>query len=174
MCVMAALVGVLLLPASYGEPRSRLIRHRVERYRRLARCMFATADDSRWLRPEPDPLSDTVVRLHEALSRACVTDLGSFAKAAAGHMRSMLRELADRARNKHSARDTTRWANLHATVDALPEDEREVFDLMIYWGLTRPEVSGVLGISRKAVEYRWREGRLTLQDALQEGVRPEL
>jgi DNA-directed RNA polymerase specialized sigma24 family protein len=86
----------------------------------------------------------------------------------------MLRELADQARNKNIARDTTRWANVHATVDTLPEDEREVFDLMLYWGLTRPEVSGVLGISRKAVEYRWREGRLTLQDALQEGVRPEL
>ena len=155
-------------------PRSRLIRHGVERYRRLARCMFATADDSRWLRPEPDPLSDTVVRLHEALSRACVTDLGSFAKAAAGHMRSMLYELADKARNTHIARDITRWAKLHATVDALPEDVREVFDLMLYWGLTRPEVSSILGISRKAVEYRWREGRLTLQDALQEGVRPEL
>jgi hypothetical protein len=136
--------------------------------------MFAAADDSRWFRPEQDPLTDTVVRLHEALSRTCVTEVRGFAKVAAGHMRSMLRELADRARSTHIARDISRWAKLHATVDALPEDVREVFDLMLYWGLTRPEVSSVLGISRKAVEHRWREGRLTLQDALQEGVRPEL
>jgi RNA polymerase sigma-70 factor (ECF subfamily) len=51
-------------------------------------------------------------------------------------------------------------------VAALPDELREVFDLIWYQGLSRAEAAEVIGISERTLMRRWQEARLTIFDAL--------
>jgi RNA polymerase sigma-70 factor (ECF subfamily) len=53
-----------------------------------------------------------------------------------------------------------------AAIDGLPEDEREVFDLIRIQGLTRAEAAGVVGASEKTVQRRLNRARLLLAERL--------
>jgi RNA polymerase sigma-70 factor (ECF subfamily) len=58
-----------------------------------------------------------------------------------------------------------------AAIDRLPEDEREVFDLIRIQGLTYPEAAGVLGVSPKTVQRRLNRS-LVLLEAQLDDLRP--
>jgi RNA polymerase sigma-70 factor (ECF subfamily) len=58
------------------------------------------------------------------------------------------------------------WTDLHEQVERLPEEERAVFDLLWYHGLTRAEAADALGVSEPTVKRRWLAARLRLQAAL--------
>lgn len=51
-------------------------------------------------------------------------------------------------------------------IDALPEEEREVFDLVRIQGMTQPEAAGILGVSTKTVQRRLHRGLLLLSEKL--------
>jgi RNA polymerase sigma-70 factor (ECF subfamily) len=51
-------------------------------------------------------------------------------------------------------------------IEGLPEDEREVFDLVGIQGLTHPEAATVVGVSEKAVQRRLNRARLLLAERL--------
>jgi RNA polymerase sigma-70 factor (ECF subfamily) len=53
-----------------------------------------------------------------------------------------------------------------ATIEGLPEDEREVFDLVAIQGLTHAEAAGVVGVSEKTVQRRLNRARLLLAERL--------
>jgi len=69
----------------------------------------------------------------------------------------------------HEPANLAAWAELHRQVEALPEEEREVFDLLWYQELTQAEAAGVLGVSGSTVKPRWVAARLRLLQALGEG-----
>jgi RNA polymerase sigma-70 factor (ECF subfamily) len=48
----------------------------------------------------------------------------------------------------------------------MPDDEREVFDLLWYQGLTQVEAAAVIGVTDRTVKSRWRSARLRLHEAL--------
>jgi RNA polymerase sigma-70 factor (ECF subfamily) len=48
----------------------------------------------------------------------------------------------------------------------LPEDEREVFELVGIQGLTHAEAAAVVGVSQKTVQRRLNEARLLLAERL--------
>jgi RNA polymerase sigma-70 factor (ECF subfamily) len=58
------------------------------------------------------------------------------------------------------------WAEFHVQVERLPEEEREVFDLLWYQGLTQEESAGLLSVSQRTVKRRWAAARLRLHEAL--------
>jgi len=58
------------------------------------------------------------------------------------------------------------------TIDGLPEDEREVFDLVGIQGLTHPEAAAVVGVSEKTVQRRLNRARLLLAERLAD-LRPD-
>ena len=58
-------------------------------------------------------------------------------------------------------------------IDGLPEDEREVFDLVGIQGLTHAEVAAVVGVSEKTVQRRLHRARLLLAEQLAD-LRPAL
>lgn len=62
------------------------------------------------------------------------------------------------------------WAEFHERVEALPDEEREVFDLLWYQELAQPEAADVLGISLATLKRRWMSARLRLQEVLDGGV----
>jgi RNA polymerase sigma-70 factor (ECF subfamily) len=51
-------------------------------------------------------------------------------------------------------------------IEGLPEDEREVFDLVGIQGLTHVEAAAVVGVSEKTVQRRLRRARLLLAEQL--------
>jgi RNA polymerase sigma-70 factor (ECF subfamily) len=59
-----------------------------------------------------------------------------------------------------------------AAIEGLPEEEREVFELVRIQGLTYPEVAGVVGISVKTVQRRLNRARLLLAEQLAD-LRPD-
>jgi RNA polymerase sigma factor (sigma-70 family) len=58
------------------------------------------------------------------------------------------------------------WTEFHEQVAQLQEEDREVFDLLWYEGLTRDEVAALLGLSLSTVKRRWLSARLNLMNAL--------
>lgn len=60
------------------------------------------------------------------------------------------------------------WAEFHAQVDRLPEDQREVFDLLWYQELSQAEAASLLGISERTLKRRWAAARLRLRKVLGE------
>lgn len=61
-----------------------------------------------------------------------------------------------------------RWTELHRHVDRLPDDHREVFDLIWYHDLTHADAAAVMGVSTKTVSRRWREARLRMHYLLED------
>jgi RNA polymerase sigma factor (sigma-70 family) len=58
------------------------------------------------------------------------------------------------------------WTEFHQQVQALPEEEREVFDLVWYQALAHTEAALVLNVSARTVKRRWQAACLTLHEAL--------
>jgi RNA polymerase sigma-70 factor (ECF subfamily) len=58
------------------------------------------------------------------------------------------------------------WGELHAAIDALPADQRELFDLIYYQGLTVREAAAALGVPRTTLQARWVAARLGLMRRL--------
>jgi RNA polymerase sigma-70 factor (ECF subfamily) len=65
------------------------------------------------------------------------------------------------------------WAELHDKAGALPEQQRETFDLVYYQGLGHAEAAALLGVSTKTVQRRWHAARLALHE-LMDGELPDL
>src|SRR5262245_171459 len=64
------------------------------------------------------------------------------------------------------------WSEFHEQIGALPDEEREVFDLLWYQGLSQAEAAGLLNTSERTVKRRWQSARLRLYEALK-GEVPE-
>ena len=58
------------------------------------------------------------------------------------------------------------WREFHEAVQKLPANEREVFELLWYQGLTQEEAADLLGCDRSTVKRRWRGARTSLHGAL--------
>src|SRR5215813_14769921 len=64
------------------------------------------------------------------------------------------------------------WGEFHKQIGALPDEEREVFDLIWYQGLSQAEAAEVLDVSERTIKRRWQAARLKLYEAF-EGEVPE-
>jgi RNA polymerase sigma factor (sigma-70 family) len=58
------------------------------------------------------------------------------------------------------------WTEFHQTIDQLPPEELEVFDLIYYHGLSQVEVAKLLDLSERTVKRRWRAAKLFLYERL--------
>ena len=58
------------------------------------------------------------------------------------------------------------WSEFHEQVELLPEEEREVFDLLFYQGLSQAEAAALLGVTDRTIKRRWQGARLKLHAAL--------
>lgn len=65
------------------------------------------------------------------------------------------------------------WTDFHRLIDALPEEERTIFDLLLYQGLSQTEAAQLLQLSPRTIKRRWQKARLRLQQEL-EGQWPPL
>jgi RNA polymerase sigma-70 factor (ECF subfamily) len=61
--------------------------------------------------------------------------------------------------------DLLEWTEFHEKVDTLPDEEREVFDVLFYQNVSQADAAALLGISVRSVKRRWQKARLLLRDA---------
>lgn len=64
------------------------------------------------------------------------------------------------------------WREFHDKVQALPDDEREVVEMLWYQDLSQEEAAQILDVDKSTVKRRWRSARMKLHDVLQ-GWLPE-
>jgi RNA polymerase sigma-70 factor (ECF subfamily) len=140
-------------------------------YRRLARPPVNLETD--------ELLGGVVAGLLTALRTTRPPTVRQFFALANQHMRWQLNDLARRLDQRAAAAAlpesdvaappcstgsglTPDGRRMLAAIDGLPEDEREVFDLVGIQGLTHGEAAAVVGVCEKTVQRRLRRARLLL------------
>ena len=132
-------------------------------------------------------LGAVVERLLKALREARPGTVRQFFALACQHMRWELNEMARRLDERPAAVElreglapapvssdsalTPGSRRMLAAIDALPEAEREAFDLVRIQGLTQAEAADVLGVSAATVNRRLNRGLQLLLEALDD-LRP--
>ena len=173
-----------------------------ERLGRLTRKMLkGYAGVKRWEETD-DVLQNALLRLHRALGEVRLPSARDFFRLAALQIRRELLDMArhyygplglgahhasgadprgaddsqpppyEPAAPSHEPGRLAAWAEFHAQAGALPEEEREVFDLLWYQGLSQAEAAALLGVSERTIKRRWQAARLWLHQAL-EGILPD-
>jgi RNA polymerase sigma factor (sigma-70 family) len=174
--------------------REKLISHACERLRRLTRRMLkGFVRVKRWELTD-DVLQNALLRLWNALREVTPRSARDFYALAALQIRRELIDLArqyygpqgmganqssnvqgddsastppaDRADSTLEPSQLAIWSEFHQRVDALPEQEREVFDLLWYQELTQAEAAALLGISEATLKRRWLAARRRLHQVL--------
>jgi RNA polymerase sigma-70 factor (ECF subfamily) len=128
-------------------------------------------------------LGGVVARLLTALRATRPPTVRQFFALANQHMRWQLNDLARRLDQHPVAAELTETGvaappastasglspdgrRMLEAIEGLPEDEREVFDLVGLQGLTHPEAAAVVGVSEKTVQRRLNRARLLLAERL--------
>ena len=185
------------LQAGDESAREELIRSACNRMERLTRKMLKTYPRVKRWEQTDDVFQNAVMRLYRTLEQITPKSVPEFFRLAALNIRRELLDLVKHyygprgAGAKHATlggqpdgeepgggrlekSDTTRqpdrladWGEFHRQVDQLPDEEREIFDLLWYQGLTQAEAGDVLGVTERTVKRRWQSARLKLHEAMQ-------
>jgi RNA polymerase sigma-70 factor (ECF subfamily) len=183
------------LCAGDESARDELLAIACDRLTRLARRMLRSYPGVRRWEQTDDVLQNAAVRLCRALTDVKPASVRSFINLAAVQIRRELIDLARhyegpegmgrhhlRRAGPHGLRSTpspgdiladsddpdrlATWTEFHEAVEALPEEAREVFDLLWYQGLSQGEAAALLGVTVRVVKYRWRSARLAIHQRL--------
>jgi RNA polymerase sigma-70 factor (ECF subfamily) len=184
------------LRAGDESARAELLRCSCDRLAELTRRMLRRyARIKRWEQTD-DVVQNVSLRLYRTLEQVTPESTRDFLRLASLNIRRELLDLAKHYYGPHGlgtlyasqpddasgdgrpradggpsdeTQDASRldaWAEFHRQVAALPDELREVFDLIWYQGLSRAEAAEVIGISERTLMRRWQEARLAIFDAL--------
>ena len=188
------LIGLLdLMRAGDQTARQRLIEHACERLRGLARKMLRRYPKVHRWEETDDVFTAAVAKLHRALETVQPESPRHFYNLAATQIRHVLLDLArryygpeglgshhdtaagpteDDPSPRYEQADTTgepgslaEWTEFHEQVEALPEEEREVFNLIWYEQMTQEEAAAVLVVTTRTIRRRWQAARYRLTKA---------
>jgi RNA polymerase sigma-70 factor (ECF subfamily) len=165
-----------------ASARDELLACACERLRRLTRKMLRSFPGVRQFEETDDVFHEAVLRLCRALRDWTPTTVRDFFRLAALQIRRELidmarhyqgREAAGAAEGGWEAAGTTddplrlaAWAEFHQAIGALPDEQREMFDLLWYQGLTQAEAGNLLEVSVTTVKRRWQSARRMVFRAL--------
>ncbi len=149
----------------------------------------------RWEQTD-DIFQNASLRLYQALSDVTINDSLHFFRLAALNIRRELIDLArhyqgpmglganhhtqgvvnidqsqmmpayEKAEMTHDPKQVAEWGELHEAINKLPEEEKEVFDLLFYHEVPYEEAAEVLKIGVRQLRRRWRAARIHLQESL--------
>jgi RNA polymerase sigma-70 factor (ECF subfamily) len=177
--------------------RQHLVQRSCERLERLTRKMLQGYPGVKRWEQTADVMQNALLRLCRALQTLSPPTVGDYFRLAAVQVR---RELLDLRRHyfgphgagAHAAPQVggawaatpepsdsradpvrlTDWTDFHERIEALPDEDRELFDLLWYQGLSQAEAVAVLNVSERTLKRRWQAARLRLHAALR-GEMPE-
>jgi RNA polymerase sigma-70 factor (ECF subfamily) len=179
------------LRAGDDSARHALLARAFDRLMRLARKMLMDYPGvSRWEQTD-DVFQNAMIRLDRALESVTPATPRDFFRLAAAEIRRELIDLARRYggpgwmgvhQAAHTPADTSlepsrapavapdssdparlhAWTEFHRRVGELPDEAREIFDLLWYQGLTQVEAAAILGVAEKTVNRRWMAARVRL------------
>lgn len=176
------------------QARGELIRGACERLGELTRVMLRDYRRVRRWEQTDDVLQNALMRLDRALRAVTPPSPRDFYRLATAEIR---RELIDLVRHHYGPEGAGRkhvtggdemlaharlpdlvesperlasWSEFHRHAEELPDDQREVFDLIWYQGMTHAEAAGVLGVSTKTIQRRWHAACLRLHEQLGDGL----
>lgn len=185
----------LLARANDGDQaaREQLINRCCERLERLARKMLAGFPNVRRWEQTGDVLQNASIRLIRSLEQVKPETSRHFFALAGTQIR---RELIDMARHYRSAvaghaslesqrqdgdgrrraepidlasspEQLVDWTALHEHIASLPDEEREVCELLWYQGMSQSEASAILEVPLRTLKRRWQKVRLKLHDKME-------
>lgn len=181
--------------AGDAAARNELVEAALKRFRHLAHKLLQDFPAVRRRADTDDVLQTALLKLHGELQRDVPPSLKLFFWRTGKYVRQSLVDLAREHRrwfdhhatpdNLSASSDTTKihagaedesddpgqlaaWTELHDCIDSLPEELRQMFDLLWYQELTQAEAAEVLGIDRTTVTKRWQAARLTLSKSLRD------
>lgn len=191
-----------LLRLGDDQARNDLIDHACERLRCLTRRMLRTYPGvQRWEQTD-DVLQNALLRLCRALEATKPESVRHFYNLAALQIRRELIDLAhhhmgplgagahhhtDHAgkaadekggvlnghqNNLDEPLSLDAWTAFHESVGSLPDEEREVFNLLWYEELTQEKAGEILDLSIRTVKRRWQSARLLLVKRLSGAMLP--
>jgi RNA polymerase sigma factor (sigma-70 family) len=191
------------LQAGDESARKELINCACERLTRLTRKMLKGYPRVKRWEQTDDVMQNAALRLYRALERVRPASPADFFRLAALNVRRELLDLAKHyygpqgGGTKHVSMGQNAgaesgtlpaldppeaggephrlaaWTEFHRQIDRLPDEEREIFDLLWYQGLPQAEAASLLNVSERTVKRRWQSARLRLHEALR-GEMPEL
>lgn len=184
---------IRLAGESDGQAKSLLIDHACERLLKLTRKMFRSFPSLRRWEQTDDVFQNSLIRLHRALATVEVKSVSHFFNLAAIQIRRELLDLKKRhygplgggtnhQTDHHSAygkkgvlanwtrepQDPSAWAEFHDRVNALPDEHREIIDLLFYQALTQQEAAQAMGVSVRTLKRRWQAAKIQLGETLGE------
>jgi RNA polymerase sigma factor (sigma-70 family) len=184
------------LQAGDPAARAALLTCACDRLRRLTKKMLRDFPGVQRWEETADVQQDAAVRLWRALEQTTPTSVRHFFRLAALQIRRELLDLArryagpegtaahhasvggesaasasgspvyDKADSAAGPGQLAIWNEFHMQVEALPDEEKEVFDLLWYQGLQQAEAAALLGISERTLKRRWQAARLKLHETL--------
>jgi RNA polymerase sigma-70 factor (ECF subfamily) len=184
------------LQAGDESARKELLNCACERLTRLTRKMLKDYPRLKRWEQTGDVLQNATLRLYRALEDVRPASVSEFFRLAALNIRRELLDLAKHyygprglgakhasvARRAESDSGTPAiepadpggepghlvpWTEFHSQVEQLPEDERQIFDLLWYQELSQAEAAALLKVSERTIKRRWQAARFKLQRALQ-------
>jgi RNA polymerase sigma factor (sigma-70 family) len=183
------------LRAGDETARKHLIDCACERLTRLTRKMLKGYPRVKRWEQTDDVLQNAIVRLYRSLGEVQPETVTDFLRLGALNIRRELLDLArryygprglgahhasvhkqgddssaptplDNAPGTEDPQQLALWTEFHQRIDELPDEDREVFDLLWYQGLSQAEAAEALGISERTVKRRWQSARLRLHQTL--------
>ena len=171
------------------DARNEIIAHACERLRLLTRKMLKNYPRvKRWSETD-DVLQNAMIRLHRSLAeiqpetprqfyglattqiRRELIDLARHHYGAHGNGANHLTDGGDAANEKRDDREPESlesWSKFHEAVEDLPEEQREVVNLLWYEGISQPDAAKLLSISLATLKRRWQAARITLGKLIKE------
>jgi RNA polymerase sigma-70 factor (ECF subfamily) len=183
------------LRAGDETARNELLTVACSRLSQLTRVMLKDYQRLKRWEETGDVLQNAMIRLYRALETVSPASLRDFYRLAtlqirrelidlirhyygpAGHARNQATNAAEassssqpplyeQANVTYESSRLAAWGEFHQQVQALPEEEREVFDLIYYQGMTHVEAAALLDVSARTVRRRWQAACFTLHEAL--------
>jgi RNA polymerase sigma-70 factor (ECF subfamily) len=175
-----------------GDPdaRCRVIECAVDRLRTLASKMMRSNPRVRRWAETDDLLQGALLRLHRCMAELHPEGVRQFYALAGLQIRRELLDLAKHYQGAHGvganhksdggraaqrqcadpleSETLDAWTRFHEHVGCLPDDEREVVQLVWYDGMKQPEAAGVLGVSLATLKRRWQSARLRMSELLED------
>jgi RNA polymerase sigma-70 factor (ECF subfamily) len=189
------------LRAGNEAARAEVVNRSCERLRALAHRMLANYPRLRRWEQTDDVLQNAMIRLHHSLAEVQPESVAQYLGFAAAQVRRTLLDLVrhhfgpegaaahhhtdgmgaagdsacERRRSDEASvepEDMEGWTRFHQAVEALDDEQREVFNLLWYEDLSQPEAASVLGVSQRTIGRRWLAARCAIFAAL-DGQSPE-